>query len=161
MLTKELSTERIQPRFTEPMYAEAMRELPDGGAWTYEAKLDGYCCLAAKRSSGDAALWSRRGNSFTARFPEIARACEKLPRDTLIDGEVVAIDESGKVSFNALQHSRPQREPPVLTAFDILIHRGAMSFACRWKGGSGGSWLGVRYCIPKTRISFPKAIDRA
>ena len=39
------------------MYAEAVRELPDGGLWTYEAKLD-----------GEVALWSRRGNLFTARF---------------------------------------------------------------------------------------------
>jgi ATP-dependent DNA ligase len=54
---------------------------------------------------GKVTLWSRRGNLFTSRFPEIARACEKLPPETLIDGEVVAIDESGRVSFNALQHS--------------------------------------------------------
>jgi ATP-dependent DNA ligase len=106
MLTKDLSTaKRVQPRFIEPMCAEAVRELPDGGLWTYEAKLDGYRCLAAKRSSG-VVLWSRRGNGFTARFAEIARACEKLPPETLIDGEVVAIDESGRASFNALQHSR-------------------------------------------------------
>jgi len=51
MLTKELDiTERVQPCFIEPMYAEAVRELPDGGIWTYETKLDGYrskisrCC---------------------------------------------------------------------------------------------------------------------
>jgi len=90
MLTKEeVSTvQRVQPYFIEPMYAEAVRELPDGGLWTYEAKLDGYRCLAAKRSSG-VVLWSRRGNGFTARFPEIAHACEKLPPETLIDGEVV------------------------------------------------------------------------
>lgn len=87
------------------MYAGAVRELPDGGAWSYEAKLDGYRCLAAKAKSG-VMLWSRRGNSFTARFPEIARACENLPPDTLIDGEVIAIDESGRASFNALQHAR-------------------------------------------------------
>ena len=60
------------------MYAEAVRELPDGGLWTYEAKLDGYRCLAAKRGNR-VVLWSRRGNGFTARFPGIARACEKLP----------------------------------------------------------------------------------
>jgi len=43
MLTKELDiTERVQPCFIEPMYAEAVRELPDGGIRTYEAKLDGY-----------------------------------------------------------------------------------------------------------------------
>jgi ATP-dependent DNA ligase len=27
-----------------------VRELPDGGQWTYEAKLDGYRCLAAKQA---------------------------------------------------------------------------------------------------------------
>src|SRR6266498_1099516 len=110
MLTKELSTlDRIQPSFIEPMYAEAVGKLPDGDAWTYEAKLDGYRCLAAKRSNG-VVLWSRRGNGFTSRFPEIARACEKLPPDTLVDGEVVAIDQSGRVSFNSLQHSRHNAE---------------------------------------------------
>lgn len=35
----------------EPMYAQLCRELPDGGAWLYEAKLDGYRCLAAKRDN--------------------------------------------------------------------------------------------------------------
>jgi bifunctional non-homologous end joining protein LigD len=72
-------------------------ELPDDGAWSYyEAKLDGYRCLAAKRGSG-VALWSRNGNAFTDRFPQIARACKKLPADTLIDGEVIVLDENGRV----------------------------------------------------------------
>ena len=88
MLTKEfISSGRIEPRFIEPMYVRPVRELPDSGLWTYEAKLDGYRCLAAKRSGG-VVLWSRRGNGFTDRFPEIARACDNLPPDTLIDGEV-------------------------------------------------------------------------
>jgi hypothetical protein len=66
MLTKDLSTaERVQPRFIEPMYAEAVRELPDSGLWSYEPKLDGYRCLAAKRNGG-VVLWSRRGNGFVA-----------------------------------------------------------------------------------------------
>jgi ATP-dependent DNA ligase len=129
MLTKELSTaERVSLRFIEPMYAEAVRELPDGGLWSYEAKLDGYRCLAAKRSGG-VVLWSRpevprrRGNGFTARFPQVARACEKLPPNTLIDGEVVAIDDDGRVSFNALQHSG-SRAHLQFYAFDVLVHRG-------------------------------------
>jgi len=106
----------------EPMQVAPVRELPDGGNWTYEAKLDGYRCLAARRGNG-VVLWSRRGNGFTARFPTIARACEKLPPDTLIDGEVIVIDETGKVSFNALQHSRPKGHIQFY-AFDILIRRG-------------------------------------
>ena len=49
MITKGLATaKRIEPHFIEPMYASAVRELPDGATWTYEAKLDGYRCLAAK-----------------------------------------------------------------------------------------------------------------
>lgn len=104
------------------MYATAIRELPDGGAWTYEAKLDGYRCLAVKRQSG-VTLWSRRGTLFTDKFPTIARACEKLPPETLIDGEVIAIDASGRASFNALQHSRPNAHIQFY-AFDLLVHRG-------------------------------------
>jgi DNA ligase D-like protein (predicted ligase) len=112
----------ILPSFIEPMYAQTVRDLPDGDAWAYEAKLDGYRCLAARQKEG-VALWSRRGNLFTARFPEIAHACEKLPPDTLIDGEVVAIGDDGRASFNALQHSRPSAHLQFY-AFDLLIHRG-------------------------------------
>jgi DNA ligase D-like protein (predicted ligase) len=108
--------------FVEPIYALATRNLPEGHNWLYEAKFDGYRCLAAKRTS-DVVLWSRRGNLFTARFPEIARACKALPTDTLIDGEVVAIDASGQISFNALQHSQT-RAHLQFYAFDVLIHRG-------------------------------------
>jgi len=43
MNTKERAiVQSLQLCFIEPMYAEAVRELPDGGAWSYEAKLDGY-----------------------------------------------------------------------------------------------------------------------
>ena len=64
MLTKELPTaERVQPSFIEPMQVAPVRQLPDGDKWSYAAKLDGYRCLAAKRSNG-VVLWSRRGNGF-------------------------------------------------------------------------------------------------
>jgi bifunctional non-homologous end joining protein LigD len=66
---------------------------------------------------------ARGSNGFTTRFPEIALACEKLPPETLIDGEVVAIDESGRVSFSSLQHSRHSTELQFYV-FDILVHRG-------------------------------------
>ena len=102
MPTKEVSKPAlIQPSFIEPMQVVPVRKLPDNRQWTYEAKLDGYRCLAVRRSTG-VALWSRRGNGFTDRFPAIAKACEKLPADTLIDAEVIAIDANGKCSFNAL-----------------------------------------------------------
>jgi bifunctional non-homologous end joining protein LigD len=121
MLTKELNTMGTID-FVEPMQVLPVRELPDGGKRTYEVKFDGYRCLAGKRSNG-VVLWSRRGNGFTTRFPEIARACARLPADTLIDGEVIVVDENGRCTFNALQNSRP-RGHIQLYAFDILVHRG-------------------------------------
>jgi len=111
MLTKEVSrAAHARVSFVEPMYAQLVRELPAGDAWTYEAKLDGYRCLAAKQGKA-VVLWSRRGNLFTSRFPEIARAFEPLAPDTMIDGEVVAVNESGRISFNALQHHHRSNTP--------------------------------------------------
>jgi len=110
--------------FIQPMLAETASELPKASdEWVYEIKLDGYRCLAG-RDSRDAKLWSRRGNLFTRDFPGIARACASLPDDTLIDGEIVAFDAQGQVSFNLLQHRRSRASAIRLYAFDLLIYRG-------------------------------------
>jgi bifunctional non-homologous end joining protein LigD len=122
MTSKELfGLPAAKPRFIEPMHPSAVRDLPEGRAWTYEAKLDGYRCLAAK--DGKVTLWSRRGTLFTVRFADVANACEKLPVDTVLDGEVVAIDENGRASFNLLQHhaSKPHLQ---FYAFDMPVYRG-------------------------------------
>ena len=87
------------------MYALAANGWPEGDEWLYEVNLDGYRCLAGRDSSG-VTPWSRKGNEFTLQFPAIARACEPLGVGTLIDGEIVAIDENGRSSFNMLQHHR-------------------------------------------------------
>ena len=110
-------------RFIEPMYARLVHELPAGNEWLYEVKFDGYRCLAGRDASG-VTLWSRRGNLFTKQFPQIAQACEQLPPNTLVDGEIVALDESGRVSFNLLQHHRSKAQALVFYAFDVLIYRG-------------------------------------
>jgi hypothetical protein len=49
-------------------------------------------------------LWSRRGNGFTSRLPEIVSACENLPPETLIDSEVIAIDKTGRYGGAAMQN---------------------------------------------------------
>jgi DNA ligase D-like protein (predicted ligase) len=109
--------------FIEPMYARLVQSLPQGPEWLYEIKFDGYRCLAGRDEKG-VTLWSRRENHFTKQFPHIAQACESLPPNTLIDGEIVALDDSGKVSFNLLQHHRSKAQALVFYAFDVLIYRG-------------------------------------
>jgi DNA ligase D-like protein (predicted ligase) len=110
-------------QFIEPMYARLVSELPDSKEWLYEVKFDGFRCLAG-RDSAKVTLWSRRENLFTEQFPQIARACEPLPKDTLLDGEIVALDESGRISFNLLQHHHSKAQALLFYAFDVLIYRG-------------------------------------
>src|SRR5206468_10369714 len=102
-------------RFIEPMYASPAAELPKGDEWLYEIKLDGYRCLAGRDSRG-VTLWCRRANPFTSQFPTIARAFEPLTPDTVVDGEVVAIDETGRAPVNLLQHHRSKAKATQLYA---------------------------------------------
>ena len=68
---------------------------------------------------------SGRGEKLSLQqFPNIARACERLPPDGLLDGEIVALDENGRVSFNLLQHHRSKAQALLFYAFDVLIYRG-------------------------------------
>ena len=110
-------------RFVEPMYTRLVNDLPEGKDWLYEVKFDGYRFLAGRDSTG-ATLWSRRGNLFTKQFPQIAHACEQLPPGTLVDGEIVALDNNGRISFNLLQHHRSKAQALLFYVFDVLAYRG-------------------------------------
>jgi bifunctional non-homologous end joining protein LigD len=66
-------------------------ELPDGPGWLRELKLDGYRAVAFK-SAGKPHLRSRNDNDFNQRYPAIVQALVHLPDETVIDGEVVALD---------------------------------------------------------------------
>jgi ATP-dependent DNA ligase len=89
----------------------------------YEVKFDSYRCLAGRDSTGFT-LWSRRANRFTDQFPTVVAACEHLAPDTLLDGELIALDKDDRVSFNMLQHHRSQAQAILFYAFDVIIHRG-------------------------------------
>ncbi|HZU27413.1 MAG TPA: non-homologous end-joining DNA ligase, partial [Bryobacteraceae bacterium] len=84
-------------RFIEPMRAKLVSALPEGGEWRYEIKLDGYRVLAVK-NAGRVSLLSRHDNALNDRFPAVAEACRALDDGTVLDGEVVALDEQGRPS---------------------------------------------------------------
>jgi len=49
-------------------------------------------------------LWSRRGKSlFTKQFADIAQAFEQFPPNTIVDGEIVALNKRMRVSFDLLR----------------------------------------------------------
>jgi DNA ligase D-like protein (predicted ligase) len=109
--------------FIETMDCLAVSKLPDGPEWSYEIKLDGYR-LEVVRTSRMTTLYSRRENVLNQRFPYIATAFEDLPKETVIDGELVALGPDGRPDFNLLQNFRSAESRIVYYAFDILVHEG-------------------------------------
>lgn len=99
----------------------AVGNLPAGSQWVYEIKLDGYRAIAVK-SSGKLSLFSRRRNSFNRQYSLIFEALDDLPDDTVIDGEVVALNEMGHPDFNLLQHYRAEASRIHYFVFDLLVY---------------------------------------
>jgi bifunctional non-homologous end joining protein LigD len=85
------------------MLAETAERAFSRADWLFEPKLDGYRVLAA-RAPGGPQLLTRNGNDCATSFPEILRAVAALPFERLVlDGEVVALDDVGRPSFQRLQ----------------------------------------------------------
>jgi len=101
----------------------AVKRLPEGEAWEYELKLDGYRALAMKRD-GWVTLFSHNRKRFNGRFPAIAAASERLPNNTIINGEIVAIDESGRPSFSCLHNFSANANAITFYAFDMPMWKG-------------------------------------
>lgn len=123
------------PKKLEPMLAEIGDQPRSDPQWLYEPKLDGYRVIAFVQD-GVVRLQSRRGIDLTTAFPEIVVDLQAQAVDSMIlDGEIVALDATGRPSFNALQNRRElktpaelaaaQRESPViLLCFDVLHFAG-------------------------------------
>lgn len=113
----------MKARFIEPMLLLRTEKLPEGPDWQYELKFDGYRALAIK-SGGKVMLRSRNDNDFNGRYPGIAKAMAALPDETVVDGEVVALDEAGRPSFNRLQNYGSAGAPLHFFIFDLLVLKG-------------------------------------
>jgi len=109
--------------FIEPMECLAVSKLHDGPQSLYEVKLDCYRALGIK-SNGSVRLLSRRNNSFNRQYPLIVEALAELPEDTVVDGEVVALDASGFPNFNLLQNYRTEASRIHFFVFDLLVYQG-------------------------------------
>ena len=115
---------RVRATFIEPMLLQRSEALPDDASrWAYQLKLDGYRAVAFK-ADGRVQLRSRNGNDFSARYAPILAGLAKLPADTVIDGEIVALDDDGRPSFNLLQNHGTAGVPLAYFVFDVMVHRG-------------------------------------
>ncbi len=113
---------KTKARFIEPMLLLRTEKLPEGPDWFHELKFDGYRALAIK-SGEKVQLRSRNDIDFSARYPAIVKALAAMPDETVIDGEVVALDRDGRPSFNLLQNY-VFGVPLHYFIFDLLILKG-------------------------------------
>ncbi len=111
-----------KPRFIEPMKAKLVEKPPATDDWVYELKFDGIRLIAIKADKR-VSLLSRNENELSGRFPAIVEAIKNLPaREFVIDGEVVALDDEGRSSFQLLQalQMEGRKSPVYFYAFDLL-----------------------------------------
>src|SRR6266576_6471681 len=113
------SLPKTEASFIEPMECLSVSKLPEGLEWLWEVKLDGYRALAVKSGTG-VTLFSRRRKSLNRQFPYIVEALADLPGGTVVDGEVVALDDSGRPDFNLLQNVRAEAWRIHYYIFDVL-----------------------------------------
>jgi len=109
--------------FIETMDCLPVAVVPEGPGWTYELKLDGYR-LEAVNTRGRVTVYSRRHNILNRKFGYIADALGDLPDETVLDGELVAMDEAGHADFNLLQNFKSAESRIHYYAFDVLMHGG-------------------------------------
>jgi len=92
------------------------------GDWIYEIKFDGYRALAL-RGGSETRVLSRNEKDLGGKFPEVKAAIAGLNvQDAIIDGEIVALDDKGRSSFQLLQgfDMGMVRPPIAFYAFDLL-----------------------------------------
>jgi len=128
------------PETVAPMMAKLGRLPAQDEAFGYEIKWDGVRAVA-QVDAGHVTLTGRNGTDFTPRYPEVRGLGDALgSRRLILDGEVVALDEQGRPSFERLQSrmhlasasavKRRMRDIPVsYVAFDLLWLEGHSTLA--------------------------------
>lgn len=112
-----------------PMLATHGTHVPPGDDWRHEVKWDGVRALT-RIAGGTVAMTSRNANRITAAWPDLSTPPD-VGDDTIVDGEIIALNERGVPDFRVLAerlHVRnpttvarlARRTPATFMAFDVL-----------------------------------------
>ncbi len=114
----------VLPDFIEPQLCKSLDRPPAGPGWAHEIKFDGYR-VQLRVEDGRATLRTRKGLDWTEKFAAIAEAAADLP-DSILDGEVVALDAAGQPDFAGLQAALSDGDTGdlIFFAFDLLAQDG-------------------------------------
>jgi bifunctional non-homologous end joining protein LigD len=109
------------PKWIKLQLAKLVKEAPDGPDWLHEIKFDGYR-MHARLDTGRTQILTRRGNDWTEKYPEIAKAIAQLPaRSGYLDGELCGVLPDGRTAFNLIQNATDTGQGSlVFFLFDLL-----------------------------------------
>jgi bifunctional non-homologous end joining protein LigD len=125
----------------KPMLAIPVDKAFESKDWVFEIKWDGVRAIVfkeKKENENNIKLMSRNGNDITLRYPEITEALETSladSRSTILDGEIVVLDENGLPDFQGHQRRMNVQDnigieklskeiPTTIFLFDILYFEG-------------------------------------
>lgn len=111
------------PKRLQPMLATLTDAPFDDPQWIFEDKYDGFRMVATIQT-GKVTLYSRNGKIVTENYQDIARALQRVKKDAVLDGELVALDENGVSRFQLMQNAQRQEARLVYYAFDIMFAGG-------------------------------------
>tara|TARA_Y100000034_G_scaffold107665_1_gene137413 strand:- start:1729 stop:3237 length:1509 start_codon:yes stop_codon:yes gene_type:complete len=120
-----------KPRLKRPLKAEALPKPTTGVRWIGQQKFDGTRMILIKDNKGITHLVNRAGVDKTRQYPELVNIGDRLPKSTIVDGEVIAMNPKGYEEFTRVAQRDKlksdadievrQKEIPVqFRAFDLL-----------------------------------------
>ncbi len=121
----------------QPVMMATLEKAPFSGTdWLFEIKYDGVRVLAERRGES-VALYGRNGQPITGRYPDLVYVLRALPVDRFtIDGEIVALDDEGKPSFQRLQARMGLTRPRDIEAAMAQVPVTGIFFDCLALDGS-------------------------
>jgi bifunctional non-homologous end joining protein LigD len=140
-MARRRSSDRIAPPTDlAPMLATLVHEVPLDDGWAYEMKWDGVRAFmlvdGAAGASDQVRVSNRKGGDITAGYPDFAALGDELgTTPTLLDGEIVALDENSRPSFQLLQRRMHVRDPAALRGLALEVPVAFMVFDLLWRDG--------------------------
>jgi bifunctional non-homologous end joining protein LigD len=138
------------PDFIDPMLASPAQLPADDSGWAFEVKWDGVRAIAHSQP-GRISFRSRNGNEITAAYPELRAMNRALgSTEAILDGEIVAFDEGGRPSFQALQPRMHQRGEAAIRRLSQSVPVTYVIYDLLWLNGH--SLISLPYAQRRERL---------
>jgi bifunctional non-homologous end joining protein LigD len=112
------------PKGVKPMLATLVDEPFDDPDWIYEVKWDGYRAISYI-NEGNVEIFSRNNKSFNEKYYPLRELLSQWEINTVVDGEIVVLNERGQSNFGNLQNWRSEADGElVYYVFDVLWYNG-------------------------------------